>query len=235
MFANPSAPLAPLHSLHSLRSLAHLAPLLLAVLTPSPLVPRTGALYNLSFSTGRNPNGNCARVHELGGVVTTMEAVGQFGDHTRLQQFALGVLSNLAFGDGVGAHVRREDIINAGGIALVLASMQRLESDEWVQKEGCAAIMHIAASDGAFDAVAEDAIKAIARAMGGFPDSVVLQKCAAYALAVLVFDIPPRMALALEAGVGPLLAHAADIGSHAAVSQLQRMGVPYVAWREQQP
>ena len=48
-----------------------------------------------------------------------------------------------------------------------------------------------------------------------------------YALTVLVFDIPSRMALALEAGVGPLLARAADIGSHAAVSQLQRMGVPY--------
>jgi hypothetical protein len=48
-----------------------------------------------------------------------------------------------------------------------------------------------------------------------------------YALTVLVFDIPSRMALALEAGVGPLLARAADIGSHAAVRQLQRMGVPY--------
>ena len=164
-----------------------------------------------------------------------MEAMGQFGDHARLQQFALGALSNLAFGDDVDAHVRREDIINEGGIALVLASMQRLESDEWVQKEGCAAIMHIAASEGAFDAVVEDAIKAIARAMGGFRGSVVLQKCAAYALTMLVFDIPPRVALALEAGVGPLLAHAADIGSHAAVSQLQRMGVPYVVGWEQQP
>ena len=52
-----------------------------------------------------------------------------------------------------------------------------------------------------------------------------VQESAAKAIENVVWDNPAHIAMAGEAGVVPLLQHAAAMGIEAAANQLQRMGV----------
>ena len=68
-------------------------------------------------------------------------------------------------------------------------------------------------------------IDAVARAMVNHADNNAVQDSAAKAIENVVWDNPAHIAMAGEAGVVPLLQHAAAMGIEAAANQLQRMGV----------
>ena len=68
-------------------------------------------------------------------------------------------------------------------------------------------------------------IKAIASAMTNHANNNDIQKEGSSAINNVVYDNPVRIAMAGEAGVVPLLQHAAAMGIARAANQLQRMGV----------
>ena len=61
--------------------------------------------------------------------------------------------------------------------------------------------------------------------MANHADDNGVQESAAKAIKNVVWDIPAHIAMAGEAGVVPLLQHAAAMGIEHAANQLQRMGV----------
>jgi hypothetical protein len=67
-------------------------------------------------------------------------------------------------------------------------------------------------------------IKAVARAMANHADHRGVQHQGAASIASVVWNIPARIAMAIDAGVVPLLQHAAAMGFALATQQLQRMG-----------
>jgi len=68
-------------------------------------------------------------------------------------------------------------------------------------------------------------IEAVARAMVNHADNRGVQEQAAKAIKNVVWNIPAHIAMAGEAGVVPLLQHAAAMGIEHAAAQLQRMGL----------
>ena len=68
-------------------------------------------------------------------------------------------------------------------------------------------------------------IEAVARAMVNHADNNDVQEKASGAILNVVFNNPVHIAMAEEAGVVPLLQHAAAMGIEHAANQLQRMGV----------
>ena len=74
------------------------------------------------------------------------------------------------------------------------------------------------------DAIATNGgIEAVANAMTKHANNQGVQDSAANAIASVVRDIPAHSAVANEAGVVPLLQHAATMGIPAATEQLARM------------
>ena len=65
----------------------------------------------------------------------------------------------------------------------------------------------------------------MARAMANHADDNDVQEYTSHAIVNIVWDIPAHIALAGEAGVVPLLQHAAAMGIEHATKQLKRMGV----------
>ena len=68
-------------------------------------------------------------------------------------------------------------------------------------------------------------IKAIASAMTNHANNNDIQKEGSAAINNVVYDSPAHIAMAGEAGVVPLLQHAAAMGVDDATNQLKRMGL----------
>ena len=114
-----------------------------------------------------------------------------------------------------------------GGVGLLLNAMRRFEGSVHMQESGCGAIGAIAATvpENKAAIIVAGGLHVVCAAMAAFPDNREFQEYAVSAIQGVVWNLPPLIDAALEAGVEPLLRHAADLGLENAVQQLQRMGI----------